>query len=186
MIPIILAEAIYRAGGNGDPALRPFPLGLGKANHVRQLRYTHVQRRNPSIQLRIFHRPSPWKKPRGKSELEPAFSAAPGQNGSFAGYPELSYAVGAPGAPAPVKCCRVDEFFFSGGYAAYGRAASQRNYICANYTPRASVICSSAAVNVVAQLVAKQGAQTARTRLSLSCNPDLTLDALAAPPAGGD
>src|SRR5207248_8629240 len=56
-------------------------------------------------------------------------------------------------------------------------ASSQRNYICANYTHVLAYLLDRG-INVVAHLVAKQ-LRGGEARVSLSCNPDLTLDALA-------
>ena len=70
----------------------------------------------------------------------------------------------------------VDEFFFQAG-TRLGIAAAQQSYISANYTHALRYVLDRG-VNVVAQLVAKR-ARGGETRLSLSCNPDLTLDLLA-------
>src|SRR5262249_26406905 len=69
----------------------------------------------------------------------------------------------------------VDEFFFQAG-TRLGVAPAQRNYISANYTHALRYVIERG-VNVVGQLVAKR-ARGAETRLSVSCNPDLTLDLL--------
>src|SRR5947199_6071766 len=69
----------------------------------------------------------------------------------------------------------VDEFFFAAG-TRLGIAASQQNYISANYTHALRYVLDRG-VNVVAQLVAKR-VRGGETRFSLSCNPDLTLDLL--------
>ncbi|MEA3069204.1 MAG: hypothetical protein QOD29_650, partial [Alphaproteobacteria bacterium] len=124
--------------------------------------------------LRIFTALT-LEKPRGKSELERRF-LQPLTERLFAGYPELSYAVALQERRLPSNV-QVDEFFFQAG-TRLTVAASQRNYICANYTHALGYLLARG-VNVVAQLVAKQ-ARNGETRLSLSCNPDLTLDALAA------
>jgi acyl-CoA hydrolase len=71
---------------------------------------------------------------------------------------------------------QVDEFFFQAG-TRLGIAAAQQSYICANYTHTLRYVLERG-VNVVAQLVARE-TRGSETRLSLSCNPDLTLDLLA-------
>jgi len=169
--PDHLAEAIIARVGT--EILLALPLGLGKANHVANALYARAAA-DPSIQLRIFTALT-LEKPRGKSELERRF-LQPLTERLFAGYPELSYAVALQERRLPSNV-QVDEFFFQAG-TRLTVAASQRNYICANYTHALGYLLERG-VNVVAQLVAKQ-ARNGETRLSLSCNPDLTLDALAA------
>src|SRR6266446_3372040 len=92
----------------------------------------------------------------------------------FGGYPDLAYAVALHQDRLP-RNVQVDEFFFQAG-TRLGVAASQRNYICANYTHALGYLIGHG-VNVVAQLVAKE-LRGGEARLSLSCNPDLTLDLL--------
>jgi acyl-CoA hydrolase len=169
--PDHLAEAIIARVGT--EILLALPLGLGKANHVANALYARAAA-DASIELRIFTALT-LEKPRGKSELERRF-LQPLTERLFAGYPELSYAVALQERRLPSNV-QVDEFFFQAG-TRLTVAASQRNYICANYTHALGYLLERG-VNVVAQLVAKQ-ARNGETRLSLSCNPDLTLDALAA------
>src|SRR4029079_15041322 len=92
----------------------------------------------------------------------------------FAGYPELAYARAQRAGTLPPNVI-VDEFFFQAG-TRVGVAAAQQSYISANYTHALRYVLDRR-VNVVAQLVARR-AGAAETRLSLSCNPDLTLDLL--------
>src|ERR1700687_908621 len=61
-------------------------------------------------------------------------------------------------------------------------AASQRNYISANYTHAIRYVLDRK-VNVVGQLIAKR-VRDGQTHYSLSCNPDITLDLLTARRAG--
>ena len=61
-------------------------------------------------------------------------------------------------------------------------AASQRNYISANYTHAIHYVLDRK-VNVVGQLVAKR-VRDGKTFYSVSCNPDITLDLLTARRAG--
>jgi acyl-CoA hydrolase len=166
-----LAEAVItRVGKNIVLAL---PLGLGKANHVANALYARAAA-DPSIELRIFTALT-LEKPRGKSELERRF-IGPLSERLFAGYPDLAYAV-ALHQDRLAQNVQVEEFFFQAG-TRLGVAASQRNYICANYTHALGYL-RERGVNVVAQLVAKE-LRNGEARFSLSCNPDLTLDALAA------
>ncbi len=165
-----LAEAVIaRVGKNIVLAL---PLGLGKANHVANALFARAVA-DPSIELRIFTALT-LEKPRGRSVLERRF-LAPLSERLFGGYPDLAYAVALDQDSVP-RNVQVDEFFFQAG-TRLGVAASQRNYICANYTHALGYLLGRG-VNVVAQLVAKE-LRDGETRFSLSCNPDLTLDALA-------
>jgi hypothetical protein len=75
----------------------------------------------------------------------------------------------------------VDEFFFLAG-SRLNVAASQRNYISANYTHAIHYVLDRK-VSVVGQLVARR-VRDGKTYYSLSCNPDITLDLLAARRAG--
>jgi hypothetical protein len=165
-----LAEAIIaRVGKNIRLAL---PLGLGKANHVANALFARASA-DPSIELRIFTALT-LEKPRGRPGLERRFLAPLSQR-LFGGYPDLAYSVALHEGRLP-RNVQVEEFFFQAG-TRLGVAASQRDHICANYTHALGYLIGRG-VNVVAHLVAKQE-RSGETRLSLSCNPDLTFDALA-------
>src|SRR5438094_740399 len=174
--PDRVAEAII--GRVGKNIVLALPLGLGKANHVANALFARAAA-DASIELRIFTALT-LEKPRGKSLLERRF-VEPLSQRLFGGYPDLAYAVALHEKRLPANI-HVDEFFFQAG-ARLGVAASQRDYICANYTHALGYLIERG-VNVVAQLVAKQ-IRGGQTRLSLSCNPDLTLDALALRAGGG-
>ena len=164
--PQRVADAIVaRVGKNIVLAL---PLGLGKANHVANALFARAAA-DPSIDLRIFTALT-LEKPRGKGDLERRF-VAPLAKRLFAGYPELAYAVALRERRLPPNI-KVDEFFFAAG-TRLGIAAAQQSYISANYTHALRSVLDRG-VNVIAQLVARREA-----RVSLSCNPDLTLDLLA-------
>jgi acyl-CoA hydrolase len=164
--PERVADAIIaRVGKNIVLAL---PLGLGKANHVAAALFARAAA-DPLIDLRIFTALT-LEKPRPKGDLERRFVAPLAQR-LFAGYPELAYSVALHEGRLPPNV-KVDEFFFAAG-TRLGIAAAQQSYISANYTHALRYVLDRG-VNVVAQLVAKRG-----TRVSLSCNPDLTLDLLA-------
>jgi acyl-CoA hydrolase len=158
-------EIIARVGKTIVLAL---PLGLGKANHVANALFARAAA-DPTIDLRIFTALT-LEKPRPKGDLERRFVAPLAQR-LFAGYPELAYAVALHERRLPGNV-KVDEFFFAAG-TRLGIAAAQQSYISANYTHALRYVLDRG-VNVVAQLVAKRG-----TRVSLSCNPDITLDLLA-------
>jgi len=168
--PDRVADAIInRVGKNLVLAL---PLGLGKANHVANALFARASN-DPSIRLHIFTALT-LEAPHGAPGLERRF-VQPFAERVFAGYPELAYgAAQRAGTLAPN--ITVDEFFFQAG-TRLGVAAAQQNYISANYTHALRYVLARG-VNVVAQLVARRE-RGGETRLSLSCNPDLTLDLLA-------
>jgi hypothetical protein len=166
-----LAEAIIARVGK--TIVLALPLGLGKANHVANALFARAAA-DRSLQLRIFTALT-LEKPRGKSVLERRF-VEPLSERLFGGYPDLAYAIALRGGGLPPNV-QVDEFFFQAG-TRLNIAASQRDYICANYTHALGYLVDRG-VNVLAQLVARRE-RDGETRLSLSCNPDLTVDALAA------
>src|SRR5450631_2857445 len=161
----------------GKTIVLALPLGLGKANHVANSMFNRAAR-DASIALRIFTALT-LEKPRAKRELERRF-LDPVSERLFGSYPALAYgdALRDNRVPANVE---VDEFFFLAG-SRLNVAASQRNYISANYTHAIHYILDRK-VNVVGQLVAKR-VRDGKTYYSLSCNPDITLDLLTARRAG--
>ena len=166
-----LTDAIIsRTGKNLVLAL---PLGLGKANHVANSIFNRAAG-DPSIALRIFTALT-LGKPRPKRELERRF-LSPISARLFDGYPALAYdeALLENRLPSNIE---VNEFFFLAG-SQLNMAASQRNYISANYTHALRYVLDRK-VNVVGQLVARR-VRDGKTHYSLSCNPDITLDLLAA------
>lgn len=167
--PDRVADAIIdRVGKNLVLAL---PLGLGKANHVANALFARASI-DPSIRLHIFTALT-LEKPRSRPGLERRF-VQPFAERLFAGYPDLAYATALHAGRLPPNVT-VDEFFFEAG-TRLGVAVSQQSYISANYTHALRYVLDRG-VNVVAQLVAERG-RGSMTRLSLSCNPDLTLDLL--------
>jgi acyl-CoA hydrolase len=165
-----LADAIIaRVGKNIVLAL---PLGLGKANDVANALFARAVT-DPSIRLRIFTALT-LEKPHAKAGLEARF-VRPFAERVFAGYPDLAYSPALHAGKLPPNI-EVDEFFFQAG-TRLGVAASQQEYISANYTHALRYVLERG-VNVVGQLVARRVAD-GTTRMSVSCNPDLTLDLLA-------
>jgi acyl-CoA hydrolase len=168
--PDQLADAVIdRVGKN---IVLGLPLGLGKANHVANALFARAAV-DPSISLCIFTGLT-LEKPHGKSELERRF-LEPLSRRIFGGYPDLAYALALHAGNLPPNI-QIDEFFFQAG-TRLNVPISQRSHICANYTHVLGYLVERG-VNVVAQLVAKRPRDGA-TRLSLSCNPDITLDLLA-------
>ena len=170
-----LTDAIV--GRLGKNIVLALPLGLGKANHVANSIFDRAAH-DTSITLRIFTALT-LEKPRAKQDLERRF-LDPVSARLFGGYPALAYGDALRDNRMPPNV-EVDEFFFLAG-SRLNVAASQRNYISANYTHAIRYILDRK-VNAVGQLVAKR-VRDGKTYYSLSCNPDITVDLLAARRAG--
>ena len=165
----IAAAIIERIGKTIVLAL---PLGLGKANHVANALFARAAA-DPTIRLCIFTALT-FETPRGRPGLERRF-VAPLAERVFGGYPDLAYALAQRERRLPPNV-EVDEFFFQAG-SRLGIASAQQSYISANYTHALRYVIARG-VNVVGQLVAERSGDA--PRYSLSCNPDLTRDLLAA------
>ncbi len=166
-----LADAIIQKVGK--TIVLALPLGLGKANTIANALLARAVA-DPSIHLTIFTALT-LEKPRARSDIERRFLGSLAER-LFAGYPELAYAKAVRAGTLPANV-QVNEFFFQAGQW-LGVPLAQQNYISANYTHALRYILDRG-VNVVGQLVARQGVGT-DSRFSLSCNPDLTLDLMKA------
>jgi acyl-CoA hydrolase len=147
------------------------PLGLGKANDIANALFARAVA-DPQIQLRIFSALT-LEKPPYRSQLERRF-LEPIVERLFGGYPALQYAQALRHGGLPFNIT-VNEFFFLAGRWLFN-ARAQQDYISSNYTHAVRLIADRG-VNVIAQLVAKKD-EGADARYSLSCNTDVTLDAL--------
>ncbi len=148
------------------------PLGLGKPNHLLNALYERAKR-DPSIEL-LIHTALTLELPKGKSLLEQRF-LAPMVRRLFGNYPDLAYELDRMAGKLPANV-RVIEFYFPAGKYLKTPSA-QHDYISSNYTHVARDLCARG-VNVLAQQVCA-GVVNGRPMLSLSCNPDLTLDLIA-------
>ena len=144
------------------------PLGLGKPNHFVNALYRRACE-DPHIQLSIFTALS-LGRPRAGSDLEKRF-LEPFADRVFGDYEELDYLRDLRAGKLPANIS-VSEFFFQPGSMLNNPAAQQR-YISSNYT-HASRDLNRQRVNVIAQMVAEAG----NDHVSLSCNPEITLDLL--------
>lgn len=141
------------------------PLGIGKPNPFVNALYRRIAA-EPARKLKIFTALS-LERPVGKSELERHF-LAPLAERVFADYPDLDYVKAARSGSLPPNI-QVHEFFMkTGDYL--GNDAAQQGFVCTNYSFAVRDMMAQG-VNLFAQAVAERGG-----RLSLSCNPDLTLD----------
>ncbi len=146
------------------------PLGLGKPNRFVNALYQRAKD-DPEIRLHIVTALS-LQAPRGSSSLERRF-LGPFAERLYGRIPELAYArdVAAKALPENVQ---VSEFFFKAG-SYLGNRSQQQNYVCSNYTHAVRDLMAQG-VNVVAQMVAPGERAGQAGMVSLSCNPDLTLD----------
>ncbi len=153
----------------GKRVVLGLPVGIGKPN---VLVNAFVQRAiaQPDLDLTIFTALS-LRAPRGRSDLERRF-LKPFVDRVFGDYPELKYVqlLEAGKLPSNIK---VNEFFLEPG-AWLHNAPLQQHYLSSNYTHVVRDLIRRG-VNVIAQLVAPS---TTDDSVSLSCNPDLTIDLL--------
>jgi len=152
------------------------PLGLGKANHLINAIYQQVSQ-DSSMSLTILSALS-LQTPNVRAGLEANFFM-PVAERLYADYTELLYArdLVANTLPSNVE---VSEFFIQAGVY-LNNVHAQSNYISANYTHVSGYLLEKN-VDVVIQMVAHspQNDTPYGSDLSLSCNPDITLELLAA------
>lgn len=146
------------------------PLGLGKPNRLLNA-ITRRVTAQPGLSLQLYTALS-LTPPTPRSDIERRF-LGPFLARQFGDdFPTLDYATAMRRGTLPANI-EVEEFYFqSGGLLGAGRA--QRHYNSLNYTHVARAVAERE-VNVLVQLVARE---PGGERLSLSCNPDLTLDLL--------
>lgn len=146
------------------------PLGLGKPVRLANALYQRACN-DTSISLHIVTALS-LLPPTPASSLERRF-LGPFLERLYGDQPELDYARDVVTGDLPENVT-VSEFFFQAGrYLTYPE--QQQNYVCTNYTHAVRDLMAQG-INVIAQMVAPP--QAPGGDLSLSCNPDLTLDLL--------
>jgi acyl-CoA hydrolase len=144
------------------------PLGLGKANHLIN-EFFRRAREDLRLDLHIFTALT-LGRPRAHGELERRL-IEPLADRLFGGYPELAYVDPLRQGTLPENV-RVTEFYFQPG-SFLNSALAQQQYVSSNYTHVVRDVLD-AGINVLAQLVST--APDEDDAISLSCNPDLTLD----------
>lgn len=147
------------------------PLGLGKPNHLTNALVARAMA-DPSISLRIFTGLT-LEVPRAGSGLEGRFMG-PVLKRIFEGYPDVRYARELHAGKLPQNI-EINEFFMQAGRW-LGSPRQQQSYISANYTHVLRYVLD-VGCNVIAQLVVPS---EDRSRFSVSCNPDISPDLLAA------
>lgn len=146
------------------------PLGLGKPNPLVNAFYRRA-RQDAGIHLDIVTALS-LDVPDPGSELEARFLNPFLERYYGPDYPRLDYVADIARGDVPDNI-RISEFYLQSG-SRLGNALAQRRYISSNYTHVARDLLDRG-VNLAMQLVAR-GEVDGRPCLSLSCNPDVTLD----------
>lgn len=153
------------------------PLGLGKPHRLLNALYARVEK-DPSRALHLYTALS-LDPPGGGKGLEARFIKPFAQRHFGDDFPRLAYvqALKRDALPAHIE---VEEFYLQSG-AMLGSTQVQRRYASLNYTHVARALADRG-LNAIVQKVARSADGT---RLSLSCNTDLTFDALDAIAARG-
>ncbi|MDE1168637.1 MAG: acetyl-CoA hydrolase/transferase C-terminal domain-containing protein [Pseudomonas sp.] len=146
------------------------PLGLGKPNRFANALYKRVSQL-PNRRLTIYTALSLGRPSLGdglqKRFLEPFVERV------FGDYVELDFLADLHHDSLPANI-RVEQFFMQPGSLLHS-APAQQDYVSSNYSHAARDI-NAQGLNLVAQLVAQDRYRP--DHLSLSCNPDITLDLL--------
>ena len=166
-----IVEAIVQSAG--PRIVLGLPLGLGKANSIANALFRRVAN-DSHLHLKIFTALT-LEAPEVRGEL-PRRLLAPILERTVGRYPKLEYvkALRARSLPPNIE---VNEFFLLAGRW-LSVPSVQQSYISANYTHAVRLLIEQG-VNVVAQLIAKKAGEP-KDRFSLSCNTDITLEALDA------
>lgn len=146
------------------------PLGLGKPNRFVNALYQRLKTL-PERELVIYTALS-LARPQPDSELEQRFSG-PFLRRVYADHVELDYLTDLRCGELPANV-RVEEFYLQPA-SQLGNPLAQQNYVSLNYSQVARDL-QRKGINVIAQLVALDAQRPGR--VSLSCNPDVTLDLL--------
>jgi acyl-CoA hydrolase len=146
------------------------PLGLGKPNRFANALYTRIKQL-PERQLTIYTALS-LGRPKVGEGLAARF-LEPFQARIFGDYPELQYLSDLYVDKLPDNI-HVEQFFMQPGSLLHSTQA-QQSYVSSNYSHAARDINANG-VNLIAQMVARD--EQKPDSLSLSCNPDVTLDLL--------
>ena len=166
-----LDEAVAAILRHGGGRLRvAAPLGIGKPHRLLNAIYDAVaDHADRSLQIYTALSLTP---PSAGSDLERRFLQPFVDRHFGEDFPRLKYAL-AQRADALPPNVRVEEFYLQSG-AQLDSAQSQQDYSSLNYTHVARTVAAHG-VNVLVQKVARE---PGGTRLSLSCNPDLSFDLL--------
>jgi acyl-CoA hydrolase len=145
------------------------PIGIGKPNLLLNALYRLVEN-DRRLKMTIFTGLT-LVRPMYRSSIEQRF-VEPLLDRLFGSYPNLHYVEALRKGSLPSNV-QIHEFFFQAG-AWMSVLPAQQSYVSMNYTHVARHL-ARLGINVMAQLVAPHPNDGAR-RLSLSSNPDITLD----------
>ncbi|WP_454829123.1 acetyl-CoA hydrolase/transferase C-terminal domain-containing protein [Pseudoxanthomonas wuyuanensis] len=148
------------------------PLGLGKPHRLLNALYARIEA-DATRHLHLYTALS-LDPPAGGKGLERRFVGPFAERHFGADFPRLAYvqAMKRDALPAHIE---VEEFYMQSG-GLMDSAQAQRGYASLNYTHVARAL-GERSVNIIVQKVAREPASG---RLSLSCNSDLTQDAVEA------
>ncbi len=149
------------------------PLGLGKAMITANALVARAMA-DPSISLTILTALT-LEKPKPGNMLERRF-ITPVIERLFGDYPQPAWTAPLRAGTLPDNIQIMEFFFLAGRWLSV--PAAQQNYICANYTQGLQAILDRKP-NVLAQIVARRETPDG-PRISLSCNPDLSIGLLEA------
>lgn len=166
-------QAIFQRCGNR--LIMAAPLGLGKPNELLNALYRAVCD-DPDKQLTLFTALS-LARPQAKPGLEQRFLQPFLERHFGTDYPDLAYVLDRRAGRLPERV-KVHEFYLQSG-AWLGNPAAQQQYASINYTHVARDVAARQP-NIVVHMVARRG-----DKLSLSCNPDVTIDLLERMRAAG-
>lgn len=154
------------------------PLGIGKPNPWINALYRRAKA-DPGLHLKIITALS-LDRPHARSELEKRF-LAPFAERVFDDYPDMDYSLDVKREVLPANIEVFEFFLLANRYI--GNNTAQQRFIYSNYT---HVVRDALGlgVNVFAQAIAEE-ADASGSRYSLSCNTDLTLEAMAVRNAQG-
>jgi acyl-CoA hydrolase len=146
------------------------PLGLGKPNRFANALYARIKSL-PDRQLTVYTALC-LGRPDGGDGLQARF-LEPFLERVFDDYPELDFLADLRRDNLPSNV-HVQQFFMQPG-SLLGSAEAQQSYVSSNYSHAARDINANG-LNLIAQLIARDPQRP--DHLSLSCNPDITLDLL--------
>lgn len=154
----------------GNKIVLAAPLGLGKPHRLLNAIYDAVEKnKNSSLEIYTALSLTP---PKPGSDLEKRFLQPFLDRHFGTDFPSLHYAIAQRGSTLPDNIS-VQEFYMQSG-GLLNSVQAQRKYNSLNYTHVAPAVAEK---NINA-LVHKVAREPGGTRLSLSCNPDLTFDLL--------
>ncbi|RYZ68409.1 MAG: acetyl-CoA hydrolase, partial [Proteobacteria bacterium] len=147
------------------------PLGLGKPNFFLNELYARAKA-NPNLNLKFYTALSLAPPESGSNELAKRFLNPFAERMWGKDYPVLDYSRDAEKNRLP-KNVSVHEFYFRAG-SALGSNGMQGDYQSINYTHVAEAVYNDD-IQLIVQMVARN-ADSSVKKLSLGCNPDVTLD----------